>query len=250
MNTLVDITERYQAEQRIRESEARYRGIAAIVESSDDAIVVKNLDSIITSWNQGAQRLFGYAAEEAIGQPITILIPDELLHEEQTIIGRIRRGERTEHYETVRRRKDGGLVDISLTVSPVKNSEGLIIAASKIARDITGRKQAEKQQRLLLREMDHRVKNLFALASGVVALSARSANTPKEMSAAVRDRLAALARAHALTLAKIAEDGRRSEEPTTLHALIQTILSPYTVERERQHGSTSPVLICQCRVVP
>ena len=227
VNTLVDITERHQAEQRIRESEARYRGIAAIVESSDDAIVVKNLDAIITSWNQGAQRLFGYTAEEAIGQPITILIPDELLHEEQTIIGRIRRGERTEHYETVRRRKDGSLVDISLTVSPVKNSEGIIIGASKIARDITGRKQAEEQQRLLLREMDHRVKNLFAVASGVVALSARSASTPKEMSAAVQDRLAALAQAHALTLPKIAEDGRRSEEPTTLHALIQTILSPY-----------------------
>jgi PAS domain S-box-containing protein len=227
VNTLVDISERHQAEQRIRDSEARYRAIAAIVESSDDAILVKNLDAIITSWNQGAQRLFGYTAEEAIGQPITILIPDELRHEELTIIGRIRRGEPTEHYETVRRRKDGSLVDISLTVSPVKNSEGVIIAASKIARNITGRKQAEERQRLLLREMDHRVKNLFAVASGVVALSARSAKTPREMSAAVQDRLAALAQAHSLTLPKITEDGRRSEAPTTLHALIQTILLPY-----------------------
>ena len=227
VNALVDITERQQAEQQIRDSEVRYRGLAAVVESSDDAIVVKNLDGVITSWNQGAQRLFGYTADEAIGKPITILIPPERLHEELTIIGRIRRGERTEHYETVRRRKDGSLVDISLTVSPVKNSQGEIIGASKIARDITERKQAEEHGRLLLREMDHRIKNLFALASGVVALSARSSNTPQEMSSAVRNRLAALARAHELTLPKISESGQRSEEPTTLHALIQTIVLPY-----------------------
>jgi PAS domain S-box-containing protein len=148
----------------------------------------------------GAQRLFGYTADEAIGKSIMILIPAELRHEELTIIGRIRRGERTEPYETVRRRKDGSLVDISLTVSPVKNSQDEIIGASKIARDVTGCKRAEEQLRLLPREMDHRVKNLFTLASGVVALSARTASTPQEMSSSVRDRLTALARAHALTL--------------------------------------------------
>jgi hypothetical protein len=162
-----------------------------------------------------------------IGKPITILIPIERHDEEPTILARIRRGERIEHYETIRRRKDGSLVDISLTVSPVKDANGTIIGASKIARDITGRKQAEAQQRLLLREMDHRIKNLFALASGVVALSARSANTLEDMSSAVQQRLAALARAHALTVPKISEDGHRSEQPTMLHALIETILSPY-----------------------
>jgi PAS domain S-box-containing protein len=227
VNTLVDITERYQAEQRIRESEARYRDIAAIVESSDDAVLTKDLNGVITSWNHGAGQLFGYAAEEVIGKPVTILIPAELHDEEPTILARIRRGERIDHYETTRQRKDGSTVDISLTVSPVRNLEGEIVGASKIARDVTERRRAEEQQRLLLREMDHRIKNLFALASGVVALSAGLATTPQELSSAVRHRLAALARAHALTLPVTSEGGRRIEQSTTLHALIQTILLPY-----------------------
>jgi PAS domain S-box-containing protein len=227
VNTLVDITERDETERRIRESEARYRGIAAIVESSEDAVLTKDLNGVITSWNHGAERLFGYTAEETIGKPVTLLIPAERRDEEPTILGRIRRGERIDHYETVRQRKDGSTVDISLTVSPVRNPEGRIIGASKIARDITERKQAEEHQRLLLREMDHRVKNLFALASGVMALSARSATTPEDLSSAVRDRLAALARAHALTLPAMSEGGTRIQQSTTLHALIRTILSPY-----------------------
>ena len=227
VNTLVDITERDQAEQRLRESESRYRGIAAIVESSQDAVLTKNLDGIITSWNQGAGRLFGYTAEETIGKPVTILIPAERLDEEAVILARIRRGERIEHYETTRQRKDGSAIDISLTVSPVRNPDGKIIGASKIARDVTERRRAEEQQRLLLREMDHRIKNLFALASGLVALSARSAATPQELSAAVRDRLVALARAHSLTLPVTSEGGKRTQPSTTLHALIQTILTPY-----------------------
>jgi PAS domain S-box-containing protein len=172
-------------------------------------------------------RLFGYTAEEVIGKPVTILIPAERRDEEPTILARIRRGERIDHYETVRRRKDGSLVDISLTVSPVRDSEGKIFGASKIARDISERKRTEQQQHLLLREMDHRIKNLFALASGVVAISAPSAATPEELSSAVRDRLAALARAHALTLPVTSEGGKRIEQSTTLHALIQTILAPY-----------------------
>lgn len=227
VNTLVDITDRHEAEQRIRDSEARYRGIAAIVESSEDAVLTKDLNGIITSWNHGAGRLFGYAADEVIGKPVTILIPAERQDEEPTILARIRRGERIDHYETVRQRKDGSTVDISLTVSPVKNQEGKIIGASKIARDITARRRAEQQQRLLLREMDHRVKNLFALASGVVALSARSATTPGGLASTVRDRLTALARAHALTLPVTSEGGKRIEQSTTLHTLIRTILSPY-----------------------
>ena len=189
--------------------------------------MTKDLNGVITSWNHGATRLFGYTAEEVIGKPITILIPAERHDEEPSILARIRRGERIDHYETVRQRKDGSTVDISLTVSPVRNPEGKIIGASKIARDITERRRAEQQQRLLLREMDHRVKNLFALASGVVAISARSAATPDELASAVRDRLAALARAHALTLPVTSEGGKRIEQSTTLHALIRTILSPY-----------------------
>jgi PAS domain S-box-containing protein len=227
VNTLVDITERHEAEQRMRESEARYRGIAAIVESSEDAVLTKNLEGIITSWNSGATRLFGYTAEEAIGKPVTLLIPADRHDEEPTILARIRRGERTDHYETIRQRKDGSTVDISLTVSPVKDPKGRIIGASKIARDITERRRAEQQQRLLLREMDHRIKNLFALAGGVVAISARTATTAEELASAVRDRLMALAQAHALTLPVNSEGGRRIEQSTTLHVLIKTILLPY-----------------------
>ena len=189
--------------------------------------MTKDLDGIITSWNHGATRLFGYEPDEVIGKPITILIPTERHDEEPGILARIRRGERIDHYETVRQCKDGSRIDISLTVSPVKDPEGNIIGASKIARDITERRRAEQQQRLLLREMDHRIKNLFALTSSVVALSARSAATPEELASALRARLAALARANSLTLAVTSEGGRRIEQSTTLHALIRTILSPY-----------------------
>src|SRR5262249_8154958 len=132
------------------EAKERFRLLASIVASSDDAIVSKNLDGIITSWNKGAERLFGYPAEEAVGKPITILIPPEQHNEEDLILERIRRGERIEHYETVRKRKDGSSVVISLTVSPVKNIEGRVVGASKIARDITERKLAEARERALM----------------------------------------------------------------------------------------------------
>ncbi len=117
--------------------------LASIVESSDDAIVSKDLNGIIISWNPAARRLFGYSSEEVVGKSITILIPPELEDEEPRILERIRRGERVEHYETVRRHKDGHRVDISLTVSPVKDEHGTIVGASKIARDITARKRTE-----------------------------------------------------------------------------------------------------------
>lgn len=107
--------------------------LSAIVESSDDAIISKTLAGIITSWNKGAERLFGYTADEAIGQPITIVIPQNRLAEEPEIIRRIQVGERVEHLETIRRRKDGTLLDISLTISPIRNDDGTIVGASKIA---------------------------------------------------------------------------------------------------------------------
>ena len=117
--------------------------LAAIVESSDDAIVSKTLQSVILSWNRGAERLFGYSPDEAIGRSITILIPPERLDEEAQILTRIIRGEHIEHFETVRVRKDGGRMDVSLSVSPIRDATGAIIGASKIARDITHRKSLE-----------------------------------------------------------------------------------------------------------
>ncbi len=147
INVLVDITHRRQDE------EARAR-LAAIVETSDDAIISKNLDGIIQSWNAGAQRIFGYTPEEAIGRPVAMLIPDGHENEEPSILARLRRGERIEHYETVRRRKDGSLFDISLTVSPVADEHGRIIGASKIARDISDRKRAEAELRQVTADLE------------------------------------------------------------------------------------------------
>jgi len=138
-----DITEHKLAQ------EVRAR-LAAIVQSSDDAIVSKDLNGIITTWNSGAERLFGYTREEVIGKPISILIPEERLNEEPTILRRIRRGERIEHYETVRRRKDGSFRDISLSVSPIIDAHGRVVGASKIARDISQRKRAEAELAALM----------------------------------------------------------------------------------------------------
>ncbi len=137
---LQDITEWGEAE------EAKRR-LAAIVESSDDAIVSKDLNGIITSWNRGAERLFGYSAEEAIGKSVTMLIPPRNYDEEPKILGKIQRGERLEHYETVRQHKDGSLMQISLTVSPIRDATGVVIGASKIARDISARIAAEAKLR-------------------------------------------------------------------------------------------------------
>jgi PAS domain S-box-containing protein len=131
-----DITERKQAER-------ADLLLAAIVESSDDAIVSKDLNGIITSWNKGAERLFGYTAEEVVGKSITIIIPPDRLGEEPQILSRLRRGERVDHFETIRMRKDGTLLNISLTISPIKNAQGKVIGASKIARNVTDRKRAE-----------------------------------------------------------------------------------------------------------
>jgi PAS domain S-box-containing protein len=118
--------------------------LAAIVDSSDDAIVSKTLDGVITSWNNSAERMFGYTREEAVGQHITLIIPKDRRDEEVKIAERLRRGERVDHFETVRVRKDGTLLDLSLTISPVKDAAGRVVGASKVARDITERKQVEQ----------------------------------------------------------------------------------------------------------
>jgi PAS domain S-box-containing protein len=220
VNMLVDITER-------KRNEEAAQHYAAIVESSHDAILSKDINGVITSWNSGAQRLFGYASQEAVGKPLTMLIPPDRHDEEPRILERIRRGERIDHYETVRQRKDGSFIDISLTVSPIRDFRGDIIGASKIARDISERKRAEERQDLLLREMDHRIKNLFALAIGIVSLSGRSARNVQDLVRTVRERLSALARAHALTLTRSRGDDTQDTKPTTLHSLIRTIIAPH-----------------------
>ena len=153
-----DVTERRRAE----EMQAR---MAAIVESSDDAIVGKTLEGIITSWNAGARGLFGYDAEEAIGQPIALILPPDRIDEEAGILERLRLGERVRHFETVRRRKDGSLIDVSLSISPIFDAGGRIVGASKIARDITERRRADVRIQHLNR--------VYAVLSSINALIVR-----------------------------------------------------------------------------
>ena len=188
VNMLVDISDRKRAEQAAQR-------LAAVVEFSDDAILTKDLDGVITSWNRGAERLFGYKAEEAVGRPITILIPDDRNDEEREIIGRICRGEHVDHYETIRRCKDGSLLDISLTVSPLKDAAGKIVGASKIARDITEPRRALERQRLLINEIQHRIKNTLAIVQAIATQTLRSSPDDREAFVA---RLHALAGAHDL----------------------------------------------------
>jgi PAS domain S-box-containing protein len=191
-----DVTEIRALLNAFQEGEQRLRSLAAIVESSDDAIVSKSLDGIITNWNRGAERIFGYNAAEAVGQPITIVIPADRQSEEREILTRIRRGEHIDHFETIRHRKDGTLIVVSLTVSPVKDANGKIVGASKIARDITEQKRSHEQIATLAREAEHRSKNLLATVQATVRLS--QSETPDGLKRAIEGRIQSLANVHSL----------------------------------------------------
>ena len=196
LETNRDVTKLKDTEAALRDVEDQLRWLASIVESSDDAIVSKNLDGIITSWNRGAERVFGHTAEEAIGQPITIVIPQDRQDEERAILTRIRRGERIDHFETVRQRRHGSLIVVSLTVSPVRNAEGKIVGASKIARDITEQKRSLEQIAILAREAEHRSKNLLASVQAIVKLS--QSDTSDGLKQAIEGRIRALGKIHSL----------------------------------------------------
>jgi PAS domain S-box-containing protein len=216
VNMLVDISDRKRAD-------LDAQRLASIVESSVDAIISKDLDGIILSWNRGAERLFGYSAGEVIGKPVTILIPEDRMNEEPEILERIRRGESVEPYDTVRRRKDGSLIDISLTVSPLKDADGRIIGASKIARDITERKRAQDQQKLLVNEMQHRVKNSLATIQAIAT---------QTLSQNAQERDAFIARLHALGSA---HELLTSEtwERAPLRSIVTRALEPFQERHER-----------------
>ena len=156
---LRDVTERLRTEE-------LHSRLAAIVESSDDAIIGKNLDGIVTSWNHGAEIIFGYSPQEMVGQPLERLIPPDRQGEEEQILQRIRLGERVKRFDTVRRRKDGQLIDVSVTVSPIKDSTGRIVGASKLARDVTERKRAETE----LRDREEYFRALIEYASDLITL--------------------------------------------------------------------------------
>jgi PAS domain S-box-containing protein len=211
VNMLIDITDRKRAE------EVKQR-LGSIVQFSDDAIISKSLKGKIESWNAGAERIFGYTASEAIGQSVEMLIPADRLNEEPEIINRIRHGERIEHYETVRRRKDGSLIDISLTVSPIIDADGRVISASKIARDITERKRTEAHISVLAREAEHRAKNVLATVQAIVNLT--EAETVADYKNAVEGRVQALANVHTLFV-------KSHWSGAELHDLVSKELAPY-----------------------
>lgn len=189
VNMLVDISERKQAE-------AVAQRLAAIVESSDDAIISKSLEGIVKSWNIGAERLFGFTADEIVGQSIMTLVPPDRNDEELDILARVRQGEHIQHYETLRRRKDGSEVWVSLTISPLKAVAGIVIGASTIARDMTERQRADEHRKTLMGELNHRVKNTMAVIQSIAAQTLGHASTLEEAREAFGSRLINLSKAH------------------------------------------------------
>jgi PAS domain S-box-containing protein len=206
----------------------------SIVESSNDSILTENLDGIISSWNRSAERLFGYTADEVIGKPITILIPAERHDEESRILARTKGGEGLDHYETVRRRKDGGLIDISLTVSPVKNAQGKIVGAAKIARDITERKRHDEHIAMLAREAEHRTRNILATVQATVNLS--HSDTADGLKHAIEGRIRALARVHDLFVKSLWTGAG-------LSSIVVQELAPYREEGEARVRIDGPHLL-------
>jgi PAS domain S-box-containing protein len=216
-----DLIERKQAE-------LDAQRLVAIVASSQDAIISTDVNGAITSWNDGAVRLYGYAAEEAVGRPISILIPPDRTNEEPAMLERIRRGERVEPYETIRRGKDGTLIDISLSVSPVKDASGKVVGASKIARDISDWKQAQARQELLTQEIHHRTKNIFAVVQAVISRSFAGKHTVEEAEQAVLSRLHSLAQTHVMLVEK-------EWQGADLVEIVRTEMKPY-VDRTTIEG--------------
>src|SRR5262245_5822344 len=212
--------------------------LAAIVEHSEDAVVSKDLNGIITSWNRGAEKIFGYEAHEIVGQSILKLIPAERHSEEDYILEMVRKGERIQHYDTIRRRKDGRLIDVSLTVSPVM-ANGKIVGVSKIARDITERKQAQLAQTLLLRELNHRTKNLLAIADAIVRQTSKT-SPPHELVGRISRRLQALSVNQDLMI----EDDWCGED---IAKIIESKLAPIIDDHARRINLSGPPCILSPR---
>jgi len=184
--------------------------LAAIVESSDDAIVGKTLDSVIRSWNSGARRIFGYDSAEIVGKPIYALIPPELHHEETEIIARLLRGERVDHYETVRVRKDGARIDVSLSVSPIRNESGQIIGAAKVARDVTEAKRLQRAEQELLEQLQELTTELEQQVEEAQSLQEEVEQANNELVSSLAD--AEVARDEAEIARREAEAARHAAE--------------------------------------
>ena len=220
INLLIDATD-------LKQAEIESARLAAIVVSSDDAIVGKTLDGCVTSWNAGATRIFGYEPKEMIGQSIIKIIPPELRQEEAEILAKLKRGEHIAHYETVRLAKDGRRLNISLSVSPVLDKTGRIIGASKIARDVTEKKRVEAIQRVLIEELNHRVKNTLAMTQAIASQSLRHARSASDFVESFTGRVQALAKAHSLLTDRKLEGAELTElvrEQVTLGVADQRVI--------------------------
>lgn len=205
------------------ESERASERLAAIVESSFDAIIAKDLEGTITHWNPAAERMFGYTAAEAVGKKVDILIPPELHHEEVGILRRVRANERVDSFETVRLHKDGTRLHISLTVSPIRDADGHVIGASNISRDITEARENERRIRLLLREINHRVKNQYAVILSLIRETGLRSISIEEFQDKIRTRIAGLAASNDLLV-------RTQWSGSTLAELIAEQLAPFAHE--------------------
>ncbi|OWW00205.1 PAS domain S-box protein [Rhizobium sp. R693] len=214
---VVDITERKRAQ----EVERR---LAAIIASSDDAILSTDLNMRITSWNSGAEKLYGYSAEEAIGHSVVLLVPDDRIEEEPAIIRQVSAGLKVDPYETKRRRKDGRLVDVLLSVSPIFDPYGRIVGASKIAHDISARKEAERLQTVLVGELNHRVKNVLATVMAIARQTLGREEANQAGVDAFEARLALMSRAHDLLT-------HGNWEQAELETVVRQALSPYQPDR-------------------
>ncbi|WP_152093193.1 PAS domain S-box protein [Rhizobium dioscoreae] len=216
-SVVTDITER----KRVQQVEQR---LAAIIASSDDAILSTDLNMVITSWNTGAERLYGHSAEEAIGRSVMMLVPDDRSEEEPAILAQIRAGQKVEPYETKRRCKNGELVDVLLSVSPIYDAYGRIIGASKIAHDISAKKEAERLQTVLVGELNHRVKNVLATVMAIARQTLGRDDVDKASVETFEARLSSMARAHDLLI-------HGQWEQAELTAVIAQALSPYPKDR-------------------
>lgn len=209
--TFVDVSERRRFE------EAR---LAAIVDSSLDAIIGHDFDGLITSWNAGAELIFEFSSDEAIGKSLSTLLPEDGANEIAKSLARVRRGEPVDRPELKRTTNDGRRIIVALTISPVKNANGTVVAASTVARDITKRKQAEEHQRLLLSELDHRVKNTLMTVTSLIGQTVKTNRSPEAFAEIVQGRIQALSRVHNLLT-------RKRWDRANLQELVEGELEPY-----------------------
>lgn len=211
--TFIDITDRKRAERDRAQ-------LAAIVESSEDAIIGHDLDGIVTSWNRGAEKIYGYKADEIIGQPMSTLLGEEQIDEWPANLDRLRQGQAIHNFDISRMSKGDRPIEVSLTISPIRDEGGRIVGASAVARDIAERRAAEAQAALLMAELDHRVKNILSVVSSVVSQTLKSGGPPEAMRLEIDGRIKAIARAHTLLT-------RGGNAEGALLDLVRTELAPY-----------------------